>query len=324
LSPWWWGVTRASRRVPAPELLGFLFLAGCSVLPWASPPAARPAPSFAELQNATYQGFEADPGPVTLANGRWEGPPYVAGGAARPSIYLLPDFRLVGDLDGDGSDEAVVLLGENAGGSGEYIYLTIVGRSNGSVRQMASTRLGDRVQIRAARVDAGRIILELVQAGPTDPLCCPGDLVTREFALRPEGLTQLASAAPVGRLSIDAIGGTEWVLRSWSWNEPAPPEPRVTLRFEDGKLVGTAGCNRYFAPVGAGELPGSMTVGPAGATRMACAAPAMAVESRFLGQLAGVSKFGFVATRLALTYRRPDGVGAMLFARATAGAGDSR
>lgn len=298
-------------------LLGLLLLVGCSALSWVSRPV-RPAPSLAELRNATYKGFEAAPGPVTLIDGRWEGPPYVAGGAARPSVYLIPEFRLVGDLDGDGSDEAVVLLDENAGGSGEYLYLTVVGRSDGGVRQIATTRLGDRVQIRAARIEGGRIILGLVQAGPTDPMCCPGNLVTREFKLRPAGLIGRVSSVPVGRLSLDTIGGTEWVLRSWSWNEPAPSEPRVTLRFKDGRLVGTAGCNRYFAPVRAGELPGSVTVGPAEATRMTCVAPAMVVEARFLGQLAGVTKFGFMATRLALTYRRPGGVGTMLFERATA------
>jgi heat shock protein HslJ len=304
--------------------LGLLLLASCSALPWVSAPGARSAPALAELQNATYQGFETAPGPVTLVDGRWEGSPYVAGGAARPSVYLVPDFRLVGDLTGDGSEEAVVLLGENAGGTGEYMYLTVMARSDGGVRQIAATRLGDRVQIRTARIEAGRIILGLVQAGPTDPMCCPGDLVTREFEVRSEGLTELASAAPAGRLSLDTIGGTEWVLRSWSWDEPAPSEPRVTLRFEGGKLVGTAGCNRYFAPVTAGRLPGSVTVGPAGATRMACAAPAMAAESRFLGQLAGVTKFDFRSTRLALTYRRQGGVGTMLFERTTAGAGQNR
>jgi hypothetical protein len=170
-------------------------MASCSALPVRSKPLALPAPSLVELQNATYRGFQVVPGPVILVDGRWEGKPYVEGGAVRPVVYLVPDFRLLGDLDGDGNDEAVVLLGENAGGSGEYMYLTVVARSDGVVRQVATTRLGDRVRIRAARIEAGRIILELLQAGPTDPMCCPGDLVTREFELRPEGLMERARTA---------------------------------------------------------------------------------------------------------------------------------
>ena len=34
-------------------------------------------------------------------------------------MTFVRDFRLVGDLDGDGAAEAVVLLAANAGGSGE-------------------------------------------------------------------------------------------------------------------------------------------------------------------------------------------------------------
>jgi hypothetical protein len=48
----------------------------------------------------------------------------------------------------------------------------------------------------------------------------------------------------------------------------------------------------------------------------------MAVEARFLGQLGRVNRFGFLAGRLALSYREDGAVGVMLFdAGADAGAG---
>jgi len=72
------------------------------------------APTLEELKNATYNGFKGHHGPVTLADGRWEGKPYVEGGASRPEVYFVRDFRLIGDVNGDGTDEAVVLLGESA------------------------------------------------------------------------------------------------------------------------------------------------------------------------------------------------------------------
>ncbi|MDJ0926259.1 MAG: hypothetical protein QNJ73_01305 [Gammaproteobacteria bacterium] len=58
-----------------------------------------------ELENATYQGISA--APVTLSNGRWEGQPYVAGGAARPAISLASGFRVTGDVTGNGIDDAI-------------------------------------------------------------------------------------------------------------------------------------------------------------------------------------------------------------------------
>jgi heat shock protein HslJ len=62
-----------------------------------------------------------------------------------------------------------------------------------------------------------------------------------------------------------------------------------------------------------GAMPGDVTVGAVGATRMACPAERMAVEGRFLKQLAAVKKLGFMAGQLALSYEA-DGVwGVMLF-----------
>ena len=65
---------------------------------------AADAPSLAELQSATYSGFQEPSGPVTLTAGVWEGAPYEPGAAARPTVSLAPGFRVTGDLDGDGAE----------------------------------------------------------------------------------------------------------------------------------------------------------------------------------------------------------------------------
>ena len=128
-----------------------------------------------------------------------------------------------------------------------------------------------------------------------------------------------SAAAKTGRLSIEAIADTEWVLRGWAWDEPAPAAPEVTLTLDGARLVGSAGCNTYFAQVKAGDAPGDLTVGPAGATRKMCPEPAMSVEARFLQQLSGVTQLRFVAGQLALRYTKPDRtIGAMMFDRRAA------
>jgi heat shock protein HslJ len=277
--------------------------------------ADRSAPTLRELKNATYQGVKEAGAAFALANGRWEGNPYEPGGASRPGVTFVRDFRLEGDLDGDGAPEAVVLLAASAAGTGETSYLAIVGRSGGQVANIATAPVGDRVQLRDAKIDGRRIVLDLVQAGGNDAACCPGDLVTRTWELQADALKEGASAK-AGRLSIDAIGGTEWVLRGWAWDEPAPPDPEVTLKLDGTRLVGSAGCNTYFAQVQAGDAPGDLEVGPAGATRKMCPERAMSVEARFLQQLSGVTRLRFVAGQLALSYAKADlSSGVMLFER---------
>ena len=270
-------------------------------------------PTLQELQNATYRGLEGIATPVSLENGRWEGEPFASGGASRPAVQFVRDFHLAGDLDGDAVAESVILLGESSGGTGEWIHLAVVARRPIELINVATTRLGDRVQVRAARVEAGHIVLDVVQAGQNDAMCCPGELATRTWELHGAELRELPSTIPPQPLSLATLSGTEWVLRWWSWTEPAPTAPEVTLRFADGRFAGTSGCNRYFAAATPGPMVGDAEVGDAGATMMACPEPAASVEKRFLQQLQGVKKFSFVATQLALTYERDGATGVMLF-----------
>lgn len=264
------------------------------------------------LKNAAYMGIE-EQDPVTLRDGVWEGEPFTEGGASRPSVHFVRDFRLMGDLDGDGADEAAVLLGANSGGTGEYIYLAVVGLREGRLKNLGTVLVGDRVQIRKAGILEGHVFLDLVRTGPEDAMCCPGELAMAGWNLEDDGLTPLAVTSETDRLSAETIAETEWVLRWWSLAEPASAEPEVTLFFKDGRLGGNSGCNTYFAAANTGDQPGDISMGPAGGTMMMCPAEVMAVEQRYLAQMAGVKKFGFMTGMLALTYEF-DGVwSVMLF-----------
>lgn len=270
-------------------------------------------PALAELKVATYTGIEEGQGPVTLSGGAWEGAPYVAGGASRPSVRLVEDLLLAGDMTGDGTADAVALLTATTGGAGEISYLALMNRRDGRVVNLATATLGDRVQIRAARVENGELVVDVVQSGPNDPKCCPGDLATRRW--RYAG-GRLQESAPViaGRLSPAALAGHEWVLTRWSWDTAAPADPPVTLRLAESRVSGNAGCNQYFAAVKAGDSPSDIRIGPAAATRMMCAEAAMAVEDRFMAQLQAVRSFSFVAGRLVLSYEKDGNFLSMVFA----------
>ena len=291
------------------------------------PPAAKtaelastraPLPTIEELRNATYAGLDERVGPVTLANGRWTGAPPAMGAASRPSVELAEDFRVVGDLDGDGLEEVVVLLTYSSGGTGVVSFLAVVRREGGALRNVATTALGDRVQVRSARVEGGRLLVSAVRAGDKDAACCPGDLVEWQWTLG-EGRLNTLGAVRTGRLSLATLAGTEWILRAWDVAEPAEAEPAVTLSYDAGRFAGTSGCNRYVAVAEDGAGPGEVKVGRVSGTRMACPAPRSSAEARFLEQLAGARTFGFRAGRLAISYTRGDGSGGtMLFEAALA------
>lgn len=258
----------------------------------------RMAPTIDELSAATFEGLYDHP--VTLANGRWEGEPFVEGGASRPTVVLDRGLRLTGDLDGDGGEEAVVLLSESSGGSGTRLYLAVAAHSAEGISTLGTILIGDRVQVRAARLMGERIVLDVLQAGPGDALCCPTQKARKSWRLA-EGRLVPVAVEVTGTFSLADLDGSKWILAEIEGEEPALPDAEITLLFKGNKVVGEAGCNSYFGGVSEGEAPGSLTFSAMGATRMVCPEAVMELESRYLGVLAETSRYGFSAGRLVLS-----------------------
>lgn len=320
-------------RVALPALCTLLSLAACgpgdtsesarSPGPGKSPPApgsreqaqAVPsAPSWQEAAEATYTGL-FDNGAVTLADGLWQGNPYVEGGASAPRAGLAGDFLLHGDLDGDGAPESVVLLWTSTGGSGTFDYLAVLDRAaDGTVVNRATSALGDRVKLRGAEFLGGRIVVDTVQAGPGDAACCPGQKLRRTFVLEGDSMAELAPEDQ-GRLSLADLSGT-WELTHFSWGEAVGEGIEITLALDDGRISGSSACNRYNGSVTAGELPGELALaGPLISTRMACPEPLMEAEKRYHAALENMRAYSFMAGKLALTWSDGEAGGILLFGR---------
>jgi heat shock protein HslJ len=295
------------------KVLFVLVFASGVFLPCSSRAGSAPTLTWKELQNASYSGIEGLKGPIKLIDGRWKGRPYKKGSVSRPVVSLVGNLRVIGDLDGNGTDDAVVLLNYAPGGTGQFLHLAVVTRRKGKVENIATTLIGDRVQIRDLRIEKQRLLVDVVRSGPKDAKCCPGEVTTLGWTLEPSGKLNpfIVSASPA-RLSLATIGNTEWILRAWDLKQAAPKQPTVTLAFKDGRFTGSSGCNNYFAPAKQGNIPGEVEVGPAGTTRKSCPNREMSVERRFLDQLVRVKKFGFLDTRLALSWEK-DGVWKTMF-----------
>jgi heat shock protein HslJ len=107
------------------------------------------------------------------------------------------------------------------------------------------------------------------------------------------------SHSPAGRLI-----GTEWTLVQYTQNAktvPAPAGTPVTIAFgDDGKITGSAGCNRYFATWGASGS--ALTIGQAGSTMMSCSEPgAMDLERAYLDLLPKAVSFVIDSNRLVIS-----------------------
>ncbi|MGA9117286.1 MAG: META domain-containing protein [Bacteroidota bacterium] len=295
-------------RCPLLFCLGAMMLGGCGK-------REETPPSLAELKNATYHGLELTQETVTLKDGVWEGAPDPAEEAMRSIVVLLRDFHMEGDPDRDGVKEAVVLLEENAGGTGHYLYVAVVRREQGKPVNVATALVGDRVQVRDARMTPEGFELDIVRAGPEDALCCPGELATKFWELRGRRLNERAEPRVTGRLSLETLAGASWQLAFWGWDEPLEEGPAPVVRASHEGLTGHGGCRSFTAPVTEGSVPGEITVGPVAPAHGGCGAGQQERERRFFSLLESAGKFGFVGGRLAFHYERPEGMGVMLLER---------
>jgi heat shock protein HslJ len=261
-----------SKRWPAMAALflaGLILVTGCSETTTSKAAAAGsetiPPLTYETLKNAAYRGIYAEA--VQLTDGHYEGEPFVQGGASRPTVTFTDAYDL-DDLNGDGLDDAVVVLVENSGGSGNFRYLAVVLNRDGNPENVATQSLGDRVQIQSVTIDGTEITVKAVAHGPDDPMCCPTQEVTLTYSFDGEQLVKVSEETAAAEAEIIDI--------TWQWaelieTEPASqslvpdPENYTLVLLSDGTYQVQADCN-----VGSGAyrlegnkltlLPGPMTL----------------------------------------------------------------
>jgi hypothetical protein len=127
------------------------------------------------LKNATYQIPER--GAVTLTNGTYQAR------SGDPLSVALSDRMAFGDLNGDGSQDAAVILAVNSGGTGVFEYLVVVSDKDNKPQEIASVLLGDRVNIQNLSINKAKIRVKMLKHSPTDPLCCPSEALIQSYRL---------------------------------------------------------------------------------------------------------------------------------------------
>lgn len=166
-------------------------LTGCSAVP---DDPAQPAPS-AGIESAVISGIYDHP--IRLEQGHYQGAAFAPGGASRPTVQLLPRPRLQADLDGDGRPEWLAVVAETSGGSGTFLYLTVLQQGADGVRSRATVFLGDRVQVEQLSANGATVRVDLLEAGADAPACCPTTWRTRRWKWLDDDLLPLSRFAGV-------------------------------------------------------------------------------------------------------------------------------
>lgn len=104
-----------------------------------------------------------------------------------------------GDLDGDGVDDAAVVLLLVDGNAGHF-YLAAVLSENGAPRHVASAFLGLNIGIDLVAIADGIVTLQTKQLGPNDPNCCPTKEVVVTLQLT-DSAWQLLAETPPGQVT---------------------------------------------------------------------------------------------------------------------------
>lgn len=205
------------------------------------------------------------------------------------------------------------MLSSNSGGSGEFVYVAAFGIRDGKLVNLGTAAVGDRTKLQNLWLQGGKVMMDVVEAGPSDAACCPTQLARKAYAFDGGALKE-AKSDVFGTLTVATLTANEWQLVSIG-GQPLPADSKApVIHFEREGIRGFAGCNRFSASVKE-TAAGVIEVGPPAATRMACPGPEMDLEQQFLAELAKVNGYTFLAGRLALTWSGKDGSGMLLFAK---------
>ena len=98
-----------------------------------------------------------------------------------------------------------------------------------------------------------------------------------------------------------ALEGTPWVLVAASTDAPLPAGVEVTALFEQGKLTGTSGCNRYSATYNVKGNDLTIDMGQSAGTAMTCGPAATALEQAYLQRLDQAASYSIDGDKLVLS-----------------------
>ena len=94
------------------------------------------------------------------------------------------------DLDGDGDQDAVVILATEQGGSGTFYFVAVAELDGGGYTGSAGVLLGDRITPQRVTVTDGVITVEYLERRPGEPMATPPSVTARKRFVYRNGVLQ--------------------------------------------------------------------------------------------------------------------------------------
>ena len=201
-------------------LAGMLFLGACSAsqfpiadqtplepatatssIPTQKPPTPSPdIPGISpeQVRNSEYQlGLLDQIRLVQLEDGRYQE------GTLGNEDYIsvsVTDFIARGDLDGDGENEAAVIVTEYYGDAGTFVFLVIYKYLSDEPVFLTSIFIDDQPLFNDLAIEDGEISVDVVVHTADDPTCCPSLETRRHYLLNGVNLilTDYSTKTPAG------------------------------------------------------------------------------------------------------------------------------
>lgn len=168
--------------------LAVLLIAGCAKPVTEEPQESSPTDIAATAGETSYPMDHLGVGTIRLTNGAYQD------SAAGLSVRV--ETSATGDLDGDGREDAAVVLASQTGGSGTFVDLySVLDRETGIVTR-GPAPLGDRVKVDSLRISDRAIRLHILTHAPDDPLCCPTQRAAETFVLHADTLMRRPAEQP--------------------------------------------------------------------------------------------------------------------------------
>ncbi|MDM8528873.1 LysM peptidoglycan-binding domain-containing protein, partial [Anaerolineales bacterium HSG24] len=178
------------------------------------------------LENLTYNLSWAREGEAVLVDGlyREAGAP----GAADRLLIKATDHIAYGIIDGQ--SVAVVVLMINVEERGTFYELALVVTQDGQVVNVGTTLLGERIELNQVAIKSEEIVVDMVQIGPDDMLCCPTEPVIKRFDVDvgERALVETASERPISTPENDSESDTNSDNSTTSASSTVPDTPIPT------------------------------------------------------------------------------------------------
>jgi hypothetical protein len=165
-----------------------------------------------EIRKVDFKNFTYEPScaydenkKITVKNGEYS---YEKPADGYTDRFFFKAFEIsYGDLNGDNSEEAVVLTECNTGGTGNFTEGFIYTLKDGKPALFAKIPGGDRADggLRTARVDNGQLVVESNDPSETGGACCPEFILTTRYDASTGKLKQVGKIDRRGIFPTDRV-----------------------------------------------------------------------------------------------------------------------